>query len=297
MRKLLTALVCSLLCTTATASAPKMPPLPADARPGLWKLSDADTTIYMFGTIHVLPKNYRWRTPAFNAAAKSANELVLEVADLDDQAKTAQTFMKLALTTGLPPVLDRVPPEKRAVLANVILKSGMASSTLNQFDTWAVAVTLAAGMLQELDVSPDNGVERLLTKQFQAAKKPISGLETSEWQLGLFDKLPEEAQRTFLVGMIDEQADPATEFDAMLSSWSKGDDKAIAISFDDEAQLSPELARVLLHERNANWAEWLTKRLDRPGVVLVAVGAGHLAGDDSVQAMLTRRGLKVMRVQ
>jgi uncharacterized protein len=296
MRNLLTATVCALLCTTATASTPKIVPRP-DAHPGLWKLADADTTIYLFGTIHVLPKNYQWRTPVFNAVAKSANELVLEVAGLEDQAKTAQTFMSLALTPGLPPILDRVPPEKRAGLSNIIGKSGVPAATLNQFDTWAVAITLSAGMLRDLDATPDNGVERLLTKQFQAAHKPISGLETSEWQLGLFDTLPEPVQRTFLVGMIEEQADPATEFADMLASWSKGDDKAIALSFDDEMKLSPELTNVLLHQRNMNWADWLAKRLDKPGTVLVAVGAGHLAGDDSVLAMLTKRGFTVTRVQ
>ena len=299
MRTLFTAAFCALLCTAATASAPKLPPppLPKKVHPGIWKFADADTTIYLFGTIHVLPKNYFWRTAKFNQIAASADTLVLEVNDLDDQAKSAQTFIKLAVSPGLPPVSDRVPAKLRPELAKVIANAGIASTTLDQFESWAVAITLAAGMLKDLDVSPDNGVERLLTAQFRAAKKPVEGLETSEWQLGLFDRLSEPAQQSFLIGMIDVKEDPATEYSRMLGAWSRGNDKAIALSFDDELKLSPELSNVLLHQRNSNWAELLQKRLEKPGIVLVAVGAGHLAGPDSVQTLLAKRGLKVTRVQ
>ena len=297
LRKTIAAAICALLCTSACASAPAPIRPPAHVRPGLWKLYDADTTIYLFGTIHVLPKGYPWRTKAFNAAASRANELVLEVADLEDQTKTAQTFMKLAISPGLKPVLDRVSAEKRPALSRLIAKSGMSAETLNKFESWAVAITVAASTLRDLDVSPDNGVERILTKQFKAAHKPVEGLETSEFQLGLFDALSPGAQETFLEGMADESVSPAKEYGDMLASWSKGDDKTIALSFDDEVKLSPELTEVLLRQRNRNWTDWLAKRLAKPGVVLVAVGAGHLAGPDSVQALLAKRGLHVVRVQ
>lgn len=284
-----------LLAACASASPPQ--PKPAAFHPALWKLADKDTTIYLFGTIHVLPENYEWRTPAFNKAEGEAQELVLEVADLDDQAKTANTFLSLAVSPGQPPVLDRVPPEKRAGLEALIAKIGMTPAALDKFESWAVAITVASGVLKDLNVSPENGVEKQLQADFNAVKKPVRGLETTEQQLGFFDKLPEAAQRTFLTSMVDDSVDPATEFNAMISAWSKGDDKAIALSFDDELKLSPELTKSLLHDRNANWTGWITQRLDQPGTILIAVGAGHLAGDDSVIAMLKSRNLKVRRIQ
>jgi uncharacterized protein YbaP (TraB family) len=54
---------------------------------------------------------------------------------------------------------------------------------------------------------------------------------------------------------------------------------------------------VLIRKRNAAWADWLTKRLDKPGTIFVAVGAGHLAGEDSVQTMLDAKGLRATRLQ
>ncbi|HET9399146.1 MAG TPA: TraB/GumN family protein, partial [Sphingomicrobium sp.] len=83
----------------------------------------------------------------------------------------------------------------------------------------------------------------------------------------------------------------------MVSSWSRGDVKSIADSFNRDLKDSPDLKSALLVQRNANWAKWVKGRLDQPGTVLVAVGAGHLAGDESVQSMLESQGVKVTRVQ
>jgi uncharacterized protein len=274
--------------SVATTAAPK---------PGLWKLADADTTIYLFGTVHVLPKNFAWRSPRIDAAIESADTLVLEIADSGDDAKTAATFTNLAISPGLPPVADRVPSDRRAKLDGLIAKVGIPAPALQSFESWAVAITLAAGMLAEMGISPDDGVETQLTADFKRLKRPISGLETTPEQLGFFDTLSEESQRTFLISMVDEAANAKTEFDQMIAAWASGDDKAIAITFDDEMRLSAEMADVLLRQRNARWTDWVAKRLDQPGTVFVAVGAGHLAGDDSVQAMLAKKGLKVSRVQ
>lgn len=299
LRHCLAALGCAVFFATSTASCAKPAPAPAAkaARPGLWKLADADTTIYLFGTIHVLPADYQWRTKAFDAAAAKADTLVLEVADLDDSKRTAEVFSRLAISPNLPPILDRVPAEKRPGLKSLIDKTGIPPAALTQFESWAVAITIAGMMLKELNLSPENGVERKLTDEFAAAKKPILGLESTELQLSIFDQLPDAVQTTFLAGLIEEQVDPKGEFDAMLKAWSSGDDKAIATSFDDELRSSPELTEALLRKRNRQWTEWLARRLDTPGTVLVAVGAGHLAGVDSVQTMLKQRGLKVTRVQ
>ncbi len=266
-------------------------------KPGLWKLADADTTIYLFGTVHVLPKDFKWRSPKIEAAIKSADSLVLEIADSGDSAKMATTFTDLAISPGLPPVADRVPADRRAKLGALIAKVGIPAPALQSFESWAVAITLAAGMLAELGVSPEDGVETQLTADFKALKRPIAGLETTPEQLGFFDTLSEDSQRMFLISMIDEAANAKVEFDQMTAAWASGDDKAIAISFDDELRLSQEMADVLLRQRNARWTGWVAKRLDQPGTVFVAVGAGHLAGDDSVQAMLAKKGLKVTRVQ
>ncbi len=269
----------------------------ATPKPGLWMLADADTTIYLFGTVHVLPKNFAWRSAKIDAAVQASDTLVLEIADAGDDAKTAATFTDLAMSPGLPPVADRVPADRRAKLDALIAKVGIPAPALQSFESWAVAITLAAGMLAEMGISPEDGVEQQLTADFKRLKRPIAGLETTPEQLGFFDKLSEESQRAFLISMVDDAANAKIEFDKMIAAWASGDDEAIAMTFDDELRLSKEMADVLLRQRNARWTRWVANRLDQPGTVLVAVGAGHLAGDDSVQAMLGKKGLTVTRVQ
>lgn len=266
-------------------------------KPALWALADEDTTIYLFGTIHLLPEGFEWRTPTLDAAIAESDALVLETVLGSDPMAAAGTMVRLGTSPGLPPLAARVPPEKREALAQLVEATGVPIRALDRMETWAAALTLLAIQFQQMGYDPDLGVEKGLTSSYAAGGKPVSGLETIEQQFGFFDQLSEEAQRTFLAGMLDRPAEAKAMFEAMLKAWSSGDTEGIAATFDSETALMPELRDVLMKERNAAWAEWLEQRLEQPGTVMVAVGAGHLAGKDSVQAMLREKGLETKRLQ
>jgi uncharacterized protein YbaP (TraB family) len=270
---------------------------PASARPAMWKLADPDTTIYLFGTFHLLPKDYRWRTTAFDSALAGADELVLEIANIDDKSAAATTMMKLGVSPGLPPLRERVPADKREALATMVAESGLPVAMLDRLETWAAALALTGVTFKRIGVTGEAGVETDLSAGYKAGGKPIRGLETVDQQLGYFDALSEDAQRHFLAGVLESPENAREEFRKMISAWARGDEAGIAATFDEEAKLSPELRKALLADRNARWTDWLDARMDRPGTVFVAVGAGHLAGRDSVQSMLKARGLKAQRVQ
>jgi len=284
------------IAATACASAPSAEAKPAS--PALWKVADADTTIYLFGTIHLLPPGTKWRSPAFDKAAAGSDTLVVET-DIDETnpSATVGELFKLAISPGLPPLAERVKPEKRAALATAIAKSGIPAPAFDKMETWAAAFLLLAGQFKDLGLESGSGVESILKKQFVAGGKPIGQLETNAEQLGFFDKLSEGAQRDFLDGVLDESADVKEQFGGMLDAWSKGDVAGIAKSFNADMGEAPELLDALIARRNANWANWVKSRLDQPGTVMMAVGAGHLAGDKSVVNLLQKQGLKVTRVQ
>lgn len=292
--------LCAAAAALAGCAGPASDSAPAAAgaaRPAMWRVADADTTVYLFGTIHMLPEGRQWRTAAFDAALASADELVLEVAEVDDPMAAAQGMMKLGLGQGLPPLRERVPADKRAALDAMAAESGVPMAVLDRLETWAASLSLLGVTFKRLGLDPELGVERRITAGWKAGGKPVTGLETIEQQFGFFDTLPEDQQRAFLVGVLDSPDDAREEFQAMLDAWAKGDVAGVARTFDDEANMSPELRAVLLGRRNARWAEWLDQRMDRPGTVFVAVGAGHLAGPDSVQALLKAKGHKAKRVQ
>ena len=284
------------LAATVGAAAPAAQP--AVASPALWKVADDDTTIYLFGTIHLLPKATKWRSPAFDRVAAGSDTLVVEtVIDESNPAAVMGELFKLAISPGQPPLLDRVPADKKAALATMVAKSGIPAQALDRMETWAAAFLLLGVHFQSLGLDSGSGVESVLKKQFKEGGKPIGQLETNAEQLGYFDRLSEDAQRKFLVSVLDDPSAMKDQFSGMLDSWARGDVKAIGDSFNRDLAEAPELKDALLIRRNANWANWVKGRLDQPGTVLVAVGAGHLAGEQSVQTMLEKQGLKVTRVQ
>ena len=283
-----------------SAPAPVVAQAPAAmvaAKPALWKLADADTTIYLFGTIHALPPETRWQTAALDEALGRSEELVLEAVLGDDPMALAKVMMAKGVRPGLPPLSARVPADKQAALATAMAASGIPAETLDRFETWAAALTLISLQVRQLGIDPASGVEHGLAAAAAKASRKVAGLETVDQQMGFFDELSEEAQRALLVSALDDPANAKAEFTAMLAAWQAGDVDGIARTFDAETNMSAELKEVLMTRRNAAWATWLKTRLDTPGTVTVAVGAGHLAGADSVLSRLNADGLTVERVQ
>ena len=269
---------------------------PHVAHPALWEVSDPDTTIYLFGTIHLLPENYQWRTPRLDRAMASAQELVVEtIVDDKNPQKLMQAMASLGFANNLPPLVQRLPASKRPALEAAIKKSGMPVQALDRMKTWTAAIILLGGKFKELGLS--GGVEGVLRNDFSTNGKPIGELESNVEQLSYFDRLPESAQRALLEGAIDDKQSMDSELGSMLKAWSSGDVNGIAKTFDRDLAGTPELAQSLIKQRNANWSKWIGQRLDKPGAILVAVGAGHLAGKDSVLEMLKKQGYKVRRLQ
>jgi len=290
------AVAAGIAATAVTALLPQA--AEAKGAPAMWSVSDADTTVYLFGTIHLLPADYKWRTPKFDRAIAGSNELVVEtIIDEKNPTELMAVMARLAVSPGLPPISERVPPAKRALLADAIRKSGIPQAAFDRLETWAAAFLLLANQFKELELKGEEGVEVVLRGSFAAQGKPISQLETNAEQLGFFDTLSEASQRMLLEGAIESSPETRKEFQAMLASWARGDVAAIARSFNSDLSASPELMNALIKRRNANWSKWIERRMAQPGSVMIAVGAGHLAGKDSVIELLKRDGYRVRRVQ
>lgn len=281
-----------LVTGSAQAKAPRV------AHPALWEVSDPDTTVYLFGTIHLLPENYQWRTAKFNQAVEKSQKLVVEtIVDDKNPTKLMTAMAAIGFAKGLPPLAERVSPDKRAALAAAIKKSGIPPLVFDQMKTWTAGFTLLSVQFRDMGLKGADGVEAVLRESFATEGKPIGELETNIEQLSFFDTLPEKAQRALLEGALGEQNGMDKEFSGMLAAWSRGDVKGIARTFDRDLAASPELQDALVRRRNANWTKWIGQRMAEPGSVMVAVGAGHLAGKESVIEMLKKQGLKVRQIQ
>jgi uncharacterized protein len=277
--------------------------------PAVWRLSDADTTIYMFGTVHALPPQLKWRSPALEQIIGEVDELVLETVD-DKEAKTdfLDDQMVEAMLAGVDrkPLLDRVAPANRATLDLVVKELKVPMDYLDLLPTWMVAFELFYSDASLEGVSTDHGVETVLEGVFGKAQKPVSGIEDAKAVNAALNALDEKEQLVALDQILTEiRTAPATsllpdrvEGEIAFAddiAWARGD---ISKTGDDmsPATLGQAYYEALLVNRNAAWTDWLAKRLDKPGKMLLAVGAAHLAGADSVQTMLAKKGLKVERI-
>ena len=298
LRRCVAAIGLATAASCATSAPPVTPVAAAAPRPALWQVSDADTTIYLFGTIHLLPKESKWRTPTLDKAIGKSDGLYLEtIIDEANPAQLAGVMASLGFAAGLPPIAERVDPTKRPALEAAIAKTGIPRVAFDRMETWAAAFSLLSLQFKSIGLEGGEGVESVLRGTFQGAGKPIGQLETNREQLGFFDTLPEAAQRALLEGSIETPGDMRQHFQGMLNAWLRGDVQSIAKTFNEDLSASPELMDALIRKRNANWSRWIEQRMAQPGTVMVAVGAGHLAGDDSVQDFLQRRGLKIRRLQ
>lgn len=271
---------------------------PQAAHPALWEVSDPNTTIYLFGTIHLLPEHYQWRTAKFDQAVAGSQQLIVEtIVDEKNPAKIMSAMASLGFANGLPPLAERLPAGKRAALATAIKSSGFPPQALDKMKTWAAAFILLGNQFRAMGLKGQEGVEITLRDNFTTRGKTVGELESNLQQLGFFDALPETAQRQLLEGSIDQPEAMTKEFRGMLAAWSRGDVQDIAKTFNRDLAASPELQNALIKRRNANWTKWIEQRMTQPGQIMIAVGAGHLAGPDSVIALLERDGYHVRRVQ
>lgn len=276
------------------AAAPAAAAQPAG--PALWKVADEDTTIYLFGTVHALPEDIDWYNGPIAAALGSAGTLVTEIPSGFEQDPAAQqTIMTMAMLPEGESLRDRLDPEQRASYEAAMTSLELPVGAFDRFEPWFAGVNLAVLPLLKAGYAAESGVETLIEERAPAGATR-DALETVEFQLGMLDGLPVQSQIDFLIATTDMIDDVVPMMNQMVTEWVEGDTEELGELMN--ANLAdPVLAEALLYSRNRNWTDWIAQRLDTPGTVFVAVGAGHLAGTNSVQDYLEERGLTVTRVQ
>ncbi|MAF59897.1 MULTISPECIES: TraB/GumN family protein [Pseudomonadota] len=290
----------SLLAQQPTSVAEALGPAPApaakDINPAMWIVRDKDTTIYLFGTVHVLRPGLNWLKGDIKTAFDASDELVIEVQEPADPAAMQATVNQLASNPQgvtlrsllTPPVLTKY--EKALGTLNI------PPVALDQYEPWFASVTLTTLPLMMQGYDLNSGAEKVLMSAAKAQDKPVGQLETVEQQLGIFDSLSTEEQVAFLDVTLDAVPEVTTQIDALVDAWGKGDQATLDKLMNEGMESYPGLYDALLTNRNANWVKWIKARMDKPGTVFMAVGAAHLVGKDSVQAQLAKEGIQSVQV-
>ena len=280
---------------SAKENAPATAVAGLQARPAMWVVKDKDTTIYLFGTVHLMRPGIHWLDGPRKAAFDSAQELVLEIADDADTATQVRIAQRGINPTG-PTLTSKLPEDVRPQLNKILADYQVPLAAVDRMKPWLAAVTLTALPLTRLGYDPENGVEVQLRKAARAQNKTVHGLETADEQIGFFDSLSEPVQLSMLVETIKEQPTIEQSLSKMIDAWTAGNPQVLADELNKSMEEDKEMQQRLLFDRNNRWADWIKARLDKPGTVFLAVGAGHLAGKGSVQEALKARRVKTKLV-
>jgi uncharacterized protein YbaP (TraB family) len=263
----------NLLAAAALAAATPGAAAEPPAEPAMFVVHDRDTTIFLFGTFHALDGDHRWFGRGVRTAFEQSNELVLET--LLPEGPDAPARTSAAIT-----------PPSVTPSASFLATTRMA---------------ISAGRSQGMQV--DNGADMVLRHTAEAEGKPVEGLETLQFQLDMFNRMP--ATPAPSPAAAPRPGDPVADsgmqglsqtMAQMQSAWKRGDQSVFVNLLNQLRAGSPDTYRMMFSERNARWADWIAARMQTPGVVFVAVGAGHLAGKDSVLVRLAEKGIESERV-
>lgn len=267
-----------------------------EGQPALWTLSDEDTTIYLFGTVHILRPDLDWRTPEFNTAFDSADTLVLEV-DMESEAgqqAVMRDFVQRGLYGDGRTLSGQLSNEDLSVLETALEPLGLPIAALDPMEPWMVAVTLSVSQLQAEGFDPESGVEQVLIADARDDGKDFAFLETAAVQADIFDTLPEDVQKTFLYETALTLDESTLMLDQVVDEWADGDIEGLGtLVANPDTGGGEGIYDALFIKRNSSWVPQIEAMLDEPGTFFIAVGAGHLAGPDSVVTMLRDKGYEV----
>lgn len=279
--------------------------------PAVWELSDEDTTIYMLGTIHLLPEGFRWRNPQLDAIIDEADVLVVETSDEDSVDALDPFGPKMAhVMENRTPTSRQLSPGSRSRWRELIALTGMPFEYVDSIPVMVALLGFGQSGQAGDPSSYEYGVETVLQREFTESGRPIESIEDfGHVMYGLFrvddaevvGELDQQLRQwggKSVDGLYDSTLDDLSgdEYWAMEHAWAQGQvEEDFDLGFGN-GKIGETFREILLDRRNSHWAAWLDDRLDRPGTVLVAVGAGHFEGPDSVLVKLAARGLTVERV-
>ncbi|MCB2061683.1 MAG: TraB/GumN family protein, partial [Novosphingobium sp.] len=250
---------------------------------------------YLFGTIHALPARIDWLEGPVAAAFEESGELVTEIVREGPAEMQTLVFDKATLPEG-ETLRGLLSDEQKAQYEAALAALGMPAQAFDRFEPWYTAIALSTVPMMRDGFASENGVEETLQARSEALGQTHGGLETAEYQLSLFDTLPLDVQKRYLAQVVEDLPTMKEDLRKMIEAWKQGDAEELAKLMNAQED-DPALVEALLTGRNRKWAEWIGKRLDEPGTVFLAVGAGHLAGEGSVQDQLCANGIAAKRIQ
>lgn len=293
-------LLVALATGPAVAQRPPPPPAPVAAPPVplLWVLADADSRVYLLGSIHILTEADYPLADVVEAAYANAEVLAFEVDLGTMEADAARLLPRYGLDPGGRSLADVLPDSLYRALGDVLRAHELSPALFDGLRPWAVALVVSELAAADGPLRTEWGVDRHLHDRAVADRRETTALETAESQFAALAGLPEAEQVAALAETLATLDAAPALLAATADLWRAGDAAGLARLVKEQAAEQPLAIKRLLGTRNRAWVAPIEALLARTGEdALVVVGAAHLVGPDSVVALLAARGHTVTRVE
>jgi uncharacterized protein len=289
----LTALIALFLIAAPFVRAAEEPVIPETATPALWKVEKGGKTLYLFGSIHLLPPQTKWKREEIDRAREASQVFVFE-APLDEGGQAMLKFVEEGgKLKGGETLKDVLAPDLHVDMEKAAWQVQYPPKLLAPLRPWLAAVYLELYAYLKAGFSSYYGVDHVIEQEAKAAKAEFAYFESVSEQLGYFAKLDRKTETAYLKatvkGVLDE---PNLPYD-LLNAWASGKTEDLARLVDDGFKTVPQLRAQLIVARNRKWLPQLRVMLASDKTHFVTVGVGHLVGRDSLIAMLRAKGYKV----
>jgi uncharacterized protein len=295
----LTLLFGAALAAPACTPAPVPATLETGAAAGylpLWEITQGSGTVHLLGSVHLLRPEVYPLDSAIYEAFDAADVVVFEL-DFAEMAAAAPMLIQRGMFDDGRTLRDVLPEATLADLERRVERLGLPMAMVERMKPWMVAMTLTTMVLQQSGYDASTGIDLHFHERAVSAGKEVVGLETMEYQIGVFDRLDTQAQVAFLESTLEQLDDTVSEMDRATALWQAGDAPGLAEMFVESMDDQPALMEALLYRRNQAWVGPIRELIARPGHAIVIVGMGHLVGDGSVIDLLRGRGVAVTQIR
>jgi uncharacterized protein YbaP (TraB family) len=271
--------------------------LSAQAASPVWAVRGAHNTVYLAGSIHMLPANDATLPAAFDRAYADSSKLVMEIdlGKLDPLEAVTWMMDHSALPPGstLRTLLGQ---QRYQHLSAAAASLGQSMAAFDGQAPWLVGIEITELAYTHEGFDPEQGVEEQLVRRAQSDGKPTAGLETLSEQLGGLTTLSSEDQVRMLDLTVDELKDVKTETHEVTDAWRHGDAARLAALLSTEYNTLPSLYKPLVTDRNQRWLPQVEQLLKANDNALVVVGALHLVGPGGLVELLRKKGYRVTQL-
>ena len=283
-------IVCVFIGFSCKNQITKSVPVSTNTNSLLWKISKAgsDQVSYLYGTFHLLCKEDVLIGKPVDDAIVAADEVYFEL-DLDDPSTmlSAMFFINMKNDTTLSQLLTANELKRLSAFYRDTI-----GTPITMFQRMKPALLEAFLYPSMLNCKNSSGVEQELLVKVSAAKKTVLGLETIQDQTSVFDKIPYGVQAKSLLKSVDSFATSKAKFAEMVTNYKAQRLDLLSDALDVDTEGLAAYLDELLYQRNRNWVKKLSPILPSKNL-FIAVGAGHLPGDQGLIDLLRREGFTV----